>query len=54
MIPDEILIDIRTTDLTLAQVMEEVARFIAERPDDDIFMDGDAYAIVARKRKGKA
>lgn len=47
---DEILIDIKTCDMTLSQVMRAVARFQAERPEDEIFMDGDLYAIVARPR----
>lgn len=49
--PDKVLIDIRTTELTLAQVMAEVERFQKEYPDHEIFMDGDAYAIVARRRR---
>ncbi len=48
--PDRILIDIRTCDLTLSQIMSEIARLQAENPDDEIFMDGDRYAIVARRR----
>ncbi|MGN0137841.1 MAG: hypothetical protein ACI381_04450 [Candidatus Methanomethylophilaceae archaeon] len=51
---DRILIDIRTCELTLAQVMDEVRRFIDMYPDDEIFMDGDAYAIVARPKKASA
>lgn len=47
---DYIYIDIRTCELTLREVMEEVRRLIAEHPDQEIFMDGDAYAIVGRDR----
>lgn len=47
---DRILIDIRTCELTLAQMMDEIHRLIRENPDDDVFMDGDAYAIVARPK----
>lgn len=50
MIPDHIYIDIRTCDLTLSQVMAEVARLQAEHPEQEIFLDGDAYAIVGRDR----
>lgn len=50
MIPDHIYIDIRTCNLTLSQVMAEVARLQAEHPEQEIFMDGDAYAIVGRDR----
>ena len=47
---DHIYIDIRNCELTLSEVMEEVRRLIAEHPDQEIFMDGDAYAIVGRDR----
>lgn len=50
MIPDVVYIDIRTCDLTLSQVMAEVARLQSEHPEQEIFMDGDAYAIVGRHR----
>ena len=50
MIPDVVYIDIRTCDLTLSQVMTEVARLRSEHPEQEIFMDGDAYAIVGRHR----
>ena len=48
------LIDIRTCDLTLSEVMAEVARYQSEMPDHEVFMDGDAYAIVARPRRAMA
>lgn len=48
---DHIYIDIRTCELTLGQVMKEVDKLIAEHPDQEIFMDGDVYAIVGRPRK---
>lgn len=47
---DHIYIDILTCELTLSEVMEEVQRLIREHPDQEIFMDGDAYAIVGRDR----
>ena len=50
MISDTIYIDIRTCDLTLSQVMSEIARLQSEHPEYEIFMDGDAYAIVGRRR----
>lgn len=53
MIPDVVYIDIRTCDLTLSQVMAEVARLQSEHPEQEIFMDGDAYAIVGRRRVQK-
>lgn len=48
--PDHVYIDIRTCDLTLSQMMAEVDRLIREHPEQEIFMDGDAYAIVGRDR----
>ncbi len=50
--PDKVFIDIRTSPLTLSQVMVEVSRLQTEYPDYEIFMDGDAYAIVGRRRTG--
>ena len=49
--PDKILIDMRTCELTMSQVMEEIQRLKAEYPDHEIFMDGDSYAIVARRKQ---
>ncbi|MDR2846646.1 MAG: hypothetical protein LBV63_05130 [Candidatus Methanoplasma sp.] len=51
--PDKIFIDIRTSDLTLSQVLQEIAKIQAENPDYDIFLDGDAHAIAGRRRYGK-
>lgn len=47
---DRILMDIRTCELTLGQVLAQVEVWRAQHPDCEIFMDGDAYAIVARRR----
>ena len=47
---DHIYIDIRTCELTLAEVMAEVQRLIEEHPDQEIFLDGDAHAMVGRDR----
>ena len=47
---DHIYIDIRTCELTLQEVMEEVQRLIEEHPDQEIFMDGDGYDIRGRDR----
>lgn len=51
---DKVLIDVRTCDLTLSQVMAEIARYQSEMPDHEVFMDGDLYAIVARQRRATA
>lgn len=45
----EIVIDIRTTDLTMREVVAEVNRMQAEDPEHEYALDGDLYAIV---RKG--
>lgn len=51
--PDRVLIDIKTCDLTMSQLMAEIGRLQAENPDLDIFMDGDKYAIVGRRRRAR-
>lgn len=48
--PDGSLIHIRTSKLTLGQVMETVAILQEAHPDFDIYMDGDEYAIVGDYR----
>lgn len=48
--PDMVLIDIRTCDLTLSQMMAEIAKLQEQHPGYEIFMDGDLYAIVGRRR----
>ena len=48
---DVVYIDIETCELTLREVMNEIEKLIAEHPDQEIFMDGDAYAIVGRPRR---
>lgn len=48
--PDKIFIDIKTSELTLAQVLQEIQRIQAENPDYEIFLDGDAHAIAGRRR----
>ena len=50
MIPDHVYIDLRTCDLTLSQMMAEIDHLIKAYPEQEIFMDGDAYAIVGRDR----
>ena len=48
---DRIFIDIRTCDLKMSQLMEKIKLLQAENPEYEIFLDGDAYAIVGRRRK---
>lgn len=40
------LIDIRTSDMKLSEVMAFIDRWKVENPGKEIWMDGDAYAIV--------
>lgn len=46
-----ILMDIRTSDLTLGEVMTSVEAWSRQYPDHEIYMDGDIYAIVAVPRE---
>lgn len=43
-------IDIRTSELTMLQVVEEVKRMQNENPDRDYYMDGDCYAVVSKPK----
>lgn len=45
---DTVLLDIRTCELTLAEVMQQIRQWKSDMPEAEIFMDGDKYAIVAR------
>lgn len=47
---DTVYIDITTSPLTMGQVTEAVKKLQQDHPDEEIFMDGDLYAIVGRKR----
>ena len=47
---DKIFIDIRTSELTLAQVLQEIRKIQDENPDYEIFLDGDAHAIAGRRK----
>jgi hypothetical protein len=48
--PDKIFIDIRTSELTLAQALQEIKRIQAENPDYEIFLDGDTHSIAGRRK----
>ena len=39
-----------TISSPISQVMNEIAKLQSEYPDYEIFMDGDTYAIVGRRR----
>lgn len=51
---DTIYIDLRATSLPLGEIMSKVQELIAEHPDEEIIMDGDAFAIIGRKKEGTA
>ena len=42
--------DIRTSPYTLSEMMYFISQAHGRWPDCEIFMDGDEYAIVARRR----
>lgn len=46
---DHILIPIETCELTFAQMAKEIERLQALYPDDEIFLDGDEFAIIRRE-----
>ena len=48
--PLTVYIDIATSTMTLSEVMTEVYNLVRTHPEQDIFMDGDEYAIVGRDR----
>ncbi|MBO4797384.1 MAG: hypothetical protein J5494_01220 [Candidatus Methanomethylophilaceae archaeon] len=48
---DIVLIDIRTCELKISELLAEIERLKSEYPDYEIFMDGDAYAIVGRRKQ---
>ena len=49
---DEILIDIKSTDLTLMEVLSRIDQYKQDPryQNYEIFLDGDRYAIVARPK----
>lgn len=50
-IPEErVLIDVETSDLTMAEVMRFVRDYQAAHPDEELFLDGDRYAVMVRQR----
>lgn len=48
---DTVFIDFRKEKLTIRQVLQQVKVLQERWPFLEIFMDGDAYAIVGRARK---
>ena len=52
--PYTVYLDVETSPLTLSEAMAEIQRIIEGHPDEEIFLDGDQYAIVGKPREGKA
>lgn len=50
MITNKILIDIKTCRLSLSEVLDYIRKESAKHPECDIFLDGDAHAVVSRRR----
>jgi hypothetical protein len=48
--PVDVIIDIKTSDLTLSQVLAVVDEYKRAHPDLDVFVDGDLYQVVSRRR----
>ena len=43
-------IEIKTCNLRLSEFIEEVKKLQAQHPDEELFIDGDLYALVGRSR----
>lgn len=50
----EVLVDIRTCELTLSEVMELIRDYQIRNPGKEVWMDGDAYAILSMDREATA
>lgn len=48
---DKVFIDVAISRLTVAETLEEIKRLQIKYPDYEIFLDGDAHAIVGRRKK---
>lgn len=49
---DKVLIDLRTTTLTLGELITRAHQYRAIYPDAEIFLGGDQHALIARFRDG--
>ncbi len=50
MMRDVVMIPIETCGFTLDQMMTCIKWMIREFPDREIFLDGDTYSIMGRRR----
>ncbi len=50
----EIVVDVRTCDLRLSEVMMVIEEYKEANPDKEVWLDGDMYAIVSMPREAVA
>lgn len=50
MATDRIIVDLKTCGMTLTEALAEIRKEALANPNEDIFVDGDAHAIVGRRR----
>lgn len=50
----EIVVDVRTCDLRLSEVMKVIEVYKKANPDKEVWLDGDMYAIVSMPREAVA
>ena len=50
----EIVVDVRTCDLRLSEVMKVIEEYKEANPDKEVWLDGDMYAIVSMPREAMA
>lgn len=48
---DKVFINIVTSRLTVAETLTKIKCLQIKYPDHEIFLDGDAHAIIGRRRK---
>ncbi len=46
---DRIIVDLKTCSMTLTQALKTIEKESRANPNEDIFLDGDAHAIVGRR-----
>lgn len=50
----EVLIDVRTCELKLSEVMRMIEEYRQSNPDREVWLDGDTYAVVSKLREAVA
>ena len=48
------MVDVRTCDLRLSEVMKVIEEYKEANPDKEVWLDGDMYAIVSMPREAVA